>query len=341
MEQTKTGKLSAIKRLPFDQYSRQSRAAQLVDLLRKKGESFNVLDVGGYKGVTKDFHPHDKVTILDVFDVTEKGYVKGDATNMSFADGSYDFVVSFDVFEHIPREKRKAFMSECARVARRGVIVAAPVGTKENAQAELDINDLNKSIYGTDHRWLKEHIDYELPEMDAAEKLMQSNNLHTIKFSSNYLPAWVLMQATIIGASKYTVLGEGIPELYEAYNDLLPADGVSDIEQNYRLILLGLKDKKDFVTAKKNISNVFMDKAKFFKNYTALATKVSCNLVMAVDKLESQINNERQARLDTEKLAVAQQAELSRLREKYDSSLVIRGYARLRQLFIRRVRSSK
>src|SRR5438874_325594 len=102
-----------ILELPFDQFSRQSRARQLLDSLRREKETFTVLDVGGYKCVTKQFHPGDKVTILDVFDVEEDDYIKGDGTAMDLDDNSYDFVVSFDVFEHIPRNKREVFVAEC------------------------------------------------------------------------------------------------------------------------------------------------------------------------------------------------------------------------------------
>ncbi len=95
--------LPAIIRLPFDQYSRQKIAAIIIDAMRAKGQSFSILDVGGYKGATHLFHTRDTVTVLDVFDVKEKHYIRGDATAMTFKDDSYDFVVSFDVFEHIPR----------------------------------------------------------------------------------------------------------------------------------------------------------------------------------------------------------------------------------------------
>jgi len=47
-----------------------------------------------------------------------KGIRHEDLTNLSFSDGQFDFVLSFDVFEHIPNY-RKAF-GECRRVLKKG-----------------------------------------------------------------------------------------------------------------------------------------------------------------------------------------------------------------------------
>lgn len=48
---------------------------------------------------------------------TTKGIRHEDLTRLSFADGQFDFVLSFDVFEHIP-DYRKAFR-ECRRVLKK------------------------------------------------------------------------------------------------------------------------------------------------------------------------------------------------------------------------------
>jgi SAM-dependent methyltransferase len=44
-----------------------------------------------------------------------------DLTRLSFTDGQFDFVLSFDVFEHVP-DYRKAFR-ECRRVLRKGGVL--------------------------------------------------------------------------------------------------------------------------------------------------------------------------------------------------------------------------
>lgn len=50
-----------------------------------------------------------------------KGIRHEDLTRLSYADGQFDFVLSFDVFEHIPNYK-KAF-SECRRVLKKGGVL--------------------------------------------------------------------------------------------------------------------------------------------------------------------------------------------------------------------------
>lgn len=270
-------------RLPFDQYSRQKLAYQLIEVLREDGKKFTILDVGGYKGITHQFHAHDKVTVLDVFEVEEKDYIKGDATAMTFADGSYDFVVSFDVFEHIPRDRRTLFVQECARVARRGVIIAAPIGTPQNAQAESYLNDLFRKLHGQDHQWLKEHIDYRLPEPGLAGDLMRKAGLRTFELTSSYLPYWLLMQGAIFAASKFDKVGHQIDDLYEAYNAAHFPDGSADVAQNYRIVTFGLKSEKDARAIERAKRDGTPNATQTFNDNLAVTERVLSVLVKALD----------------------------------------------------------
>lgn len=283
-------KKSELVKLPFDQYSRQSRALQIIDALRKPSQKFTILDVGGYKGVTSIFHDQDKVTVLDVFDVEEPNYIQGDATKLDMKDSSFDFVVSFDVFEHIPAEKRDAFVSECARVAKLGIIIAAPVGTKENAFSENELNELFKYLHNKDHEWLKEHIDYVLPKPDLAIELMKKNKLQVTTFTSNYTPLWLLMQSTIFAASKFEVVGKNIEELYSYYNTQLPSDGVPNYPENYRVIALGLKDKKDHETIKSKVKDIFIDNEKYFTSTVNVMSKATDVLIRGLNELFEALN---------------------------------------------------
>jgi hypothetical protein len=54
-------------------------------------------------------------------------FVQADARDLPFADGSYDFVHSSAVIEHVgSHEKQTAFLRELWRVARRGLFVTTP-----------------------------------------------------------------------------------------------------------------------------------------------------------------------------------------------------------------------
>lgn len=55
-------------------------------------------------------------------------FVCASAERLPFADGSFDWVLSSDMFEHLPEQIRAPSVSELARVARRGVIIGFPQG---------------------------------------------------------------------------------------------------------------------------------------------------------------------------------------------------------------------
>jgi len=234
-----------ILKVPFDQYSRQVTAYKIIDGLRKKNQSFNILDIGGYKGLTKDLNDHDHVTVLDVYDVKEDGYEKGDARKIDHSDSSFDFVVSFDVLEHIEKKDREAVLSEAARVAKIGVIFAAPVYSRENSAAEKELNNLYIDIHGEDHPWLKEHIEYGIPESKVPASTLDSLGLLVVTAGSNKLTSWVQMQSAIFMATKYPEAAMYLPGLHESYNSL-GVDTSEGVEGYYRQITIGLKDKKDY-----------------------------------------------------------------------------------------------
>ncbi len=237
--------------LPFDQYSRQMRVLGVVNSLRKQKQSFKILDVGGYKGATSKLHTLDDVTVLDLFDVKEKNYIKGSALKMPFSNDEFDFVVSFDVFEHIENKDREKFLSESARVAKIGVITAAPVLTPANAKAEQTLNDLYKGLHGESHPWLKEHIEYGLPRVGQVEEVMTSLGMRVITFLSNDVLLWALMQGAIFINSKLTYDEPSLLELNVFYNSTAKNDGTTNKEDSYRHIVCGFKNANDYESVKK------------------------------------------------------------------------------------------
>ncbi len=243
------------ERLPFDQFSRQLQVAEILDVLRKGKQSFKILDVGGYKGATTQVQNSDSVTILDVFDVNEKNYIKGDGLKLPFDDNSFDFVLSFDVLEHIPAKDRRLFIKESARVASRGLVTAAPVSTAANQFAEEKLNGLFRALHGKDHRWLKEHIEYGLPTFGLVENAMSNSKLNIVTLFSNDTILWTLMQSAIFITSKYTNAGQALEDLNITYNRLGPFDSSNIPEENYRHISLGFQNKGDVDTIKKWIKN--------------------------------------------------------------------------------------
>lgn len=207
--------------LPFDQYSRQRIVADTLNGLRQKTERFSVLDVGGYKGKTAEFLPNDRIKVLDVFDVQDKDYIKGDGTNLRLEDDSFDFTVSFDVLEHIDKNHRERFILECARVAKRGFFLCCPFenGLGHTTTAEKNLDDIYKRLTGHDHQWLREHIDNKLPTAEAIEAILKRGKLHFAKRYSNRLEDWVAMQMIFFYSDALGVVSTQAGDLNRYYNN--------------------------------------------------------------------------------------------------------------------------
>lgn len=247
-------KQTNLRLLPFDQYSRQIQALKVTTFF-KKNQRLNILDVGGYKGVTKLLHINDNVTTLDVFDVKEDGYVKGDGLNLPFKDSQFDFVFSFDVLEHIKQDNRNRFIDEMCRVSSRGVIIAAPIKTELSTAAELLLNNLYIKLFDEEHPWLKEHIEYGLPNKDFCNNKLIKNGLNTIVLPSNEINLWLSMQYLIFVGAKHPEISESIENINKIYNQFGPFDGDENIDNNYRQIVVGLKKSEDKVKLKNWLNN--------------------------------------------------------------------------------------
>ncbi len=248
-------KLSVLeKEVPFDQFSRQFQVSAIFDELRAEDESFKILDVGGYRGRTADFLFKDDVTVLDLYDVKDKHYVKGSALEMPFEDGSFDYVVSFDVLEHIPANMRQKFFDECNRTAKNGVIICAPNKTAANQYAEVSLNELYKKLHKKPHEWLKEHIEYGIPDFDELEKYINKKGLTTTRFHSNKTQLWVVMQEAIFLNSKYPMASEDLVAINDFYNKNFRYDGGGMQEASYRLILCCFHDAQNATKVARKLS---------------------------------------------------------------------------------------
>lgn len=245
-------KNSLEKEVPFDQFNRQIQVKSILDSLRtEKKRQFKILDVGGHKGRTADFLQLDDVTVLDVFDVEEEGYIKGTALDMPFKDESFDFVVSYDVLEHIPGNDRNKFVEECGRVAKRGLIICAPHNSEANVSAESSLNDYFYRLHHKPHPWLKEHIEYGIPDFNKIESYAVAKGFLTSIFTSNKVQLWVAMQQAIFLNSKYPMASEKLTEVNELYNTHASYDKGLARDEAYRLILCCVKQPSDHQTVQK------------------------------------------------------------------------------------------
>jgi hypothetical protein len=255
--------------LAFDQFSRQYLVKSLIEKARSKTK-LRILDVGGLGGKTREFFPNDNVLVIDLYDKTETNYQKADALAMPFADHSFDFVVSFDVYEHILPADRPLFVTELIRVSRQVVFIAAPFNTQSVESTENELNAFYRSLHDKDHPWLAEHIANILPEMEPLEKQLDSLGMSYSVSSSNNLLLWSHMQGLIFLADSLSA-PERLSKLNSFYNQHLLEMG-DGLGASYRQIYAISKNIKTLPNIQ-NTMSLNDDTLRSFINLTAITIR--------------------------------------------------------------------
>lgn len=179
--------------LPFDQYQRYRLAADLLEEVRPAGTSWRILDVGGRTALLRAFLPADRVDLVDLEGSDEGGLVLGDGSRLPFASASYDVVTAFDTLEHVPPDRREAFVAECRRVARRYVAVVGPCQAPAVEEAELLLQRFLKDKLGVEHRYLEEHRHHGLPDRARVEAQLAASGAATRSFGHGNLERWLAL----------------------------------------------------------------------------------------------------------------------------------------------------
>lgn len=177
-------------RLEPARVSRYLIVANLIKQIIGTNEKPKILDVGGKKGLLREFGI--KSTIFDMEESDEKDYIQGDALHMPFADSSFDVVVSCDVLEHIPEKFRDKFITEMVRVTKEYVVIGAPFSQGGVGKSEVTANDFYRDISGEEHRWLEEHIENGLPDRRSTEKFLDNKKFAYSFFEHLSLDTWEL-----------------------------------------------------------------------------------------------------------------------------------------------------
>ncbi|GBE57248.1 methyltransferase domain protein [bacterium BMS3Abin01] len=259
--------------LAFDQYCRFATTRDIININRNDQERYRILDVGGRGNLLQNFMPEDDVFYLDpLIDSDDHNYIEGDGCDIPLEDGSFDFVVSSDVFEHIEPSRRKLFLMENLRVARLGVILGAPFYSEEVELAEKNANDSYRLISrGDDHFWLKEHIENGLPRNEEVEDPLRANGYDFQKIPINNLCLWEQMLCSsfiLLAADKL----DKAKEFNQFYNEqLYPYD---HDEGSYRTIY--------FIKKEKDLKNLSFEKDGVSTSLHLEAIKNNFNLLSQV-----------------------------------------------------------
>jgi SAM-dependent methyltransferase len=159
--------------------------------------------------------------------------VAATAECLPFADASFDYAVSLDMFEHLPTGIRERSVQELCRVSRRGVVVGFPVGRSAKAVDTVLYHLMRLARRGVPD-WLSEHREQsEYPDRDMLSTALPPTWSITREVKSGN----VVVQTTV-------VLAEHVPGAHRASRSLESRwriDGVPrwlDKGLSYRMIYL-------------------------------------------------------------------------------------------------------
>lgn len=227
----------------FDYVSRHRTLATI--LSNYFGEKIpKILDVGGLGSPMQDLLGY-KITILDK-DTDGKSVTKGNGSELPYSNESFDAVITSDTLEHIPQKDRKNFVAELARVSKDLIIVCAPFLSADNQKAEKRVLDTYKTLVGEEHRWLKEHKNYVLPDVKSVKKYLKSYRsiLDIVEFSHTSLHIWEqLMTINLISNEMgYPDVGTVTEEINNLYNTRMYQYDFS--KNGYRTFIVASKSRK-------------------------------------------------------------------------------------------------
>lgn len=207
--------------LPFDQYQRYRLVADILESLRGKGERLSVLDVGGRTALLRQFLPEDEVYLVDVEASEEQGLVLGDGSRLPYADGCVDALVTFDTLEHVPPAAREAFVAECARVARRWVVIAGPYKSPRVDDAETQLETFVHDKLEEEHRYLAEHKSNGLPDLDDTEGGLRAAGAEVVSIGHANIERWLALMCMSLYMDRDAPLRGIAKQFFRFYNEQL------------------------------------------------------------------------------------------------------------------------
>lgn len=226
----------------------------LDQLYNNRSKAVKILDVGGgspfISNILNGLSSQYELTSLDLIPKPSGyngTYVQSDATNMPFKANEFEVVISTDVLEHVPDDKKKSFISECVRVANDYVIIAAPFNTESVDAVEHATNDFNKYLFKEDQPWLEEHFTNKKPELDSTIDFINKLGYKTQVIGSNNIFCWLLTTHVNLIEAKLGLGSDGIKDNNQIFNESLISS--SDmLPPYYRHFIIIFKSKNNNIS---------------------------------------------------------------------------------------------
>ena len=202
-----------LERLPFDLFQRYRLVSEVVDVLSDESPHTTILEVGGCGSPLTYFLPAASITVTDVEWEDRPQFRTCDAGSLPYTDNSFDLVVGCDFLEHVPADRRGPILSELKRVARRGVILIGPMGSEAVREADALLRRFLIARFGRDHRFLAEHEEYGLPNIEQVEEGLSAGGWQNLALPNGLLERWLPMQLC-------TAYLESVPELFPLQQEI-------------------------------------------------------------------------------------------------------------------------
>lgn len=218
--------------LPFDHFQRYGTGARILERLGL-GDA-GILEVGANRQrLLGRFLPRARLLYTDVeVEGDEQDFVVADATDMQFADDSYDAVISLDVLEHIPEDRRIAAVEEMARVSRCAVVIGCPLDAPWVREAEEDANGFWRELFDEDYEWLAEHKEFGLVDPLPVVEAFERSGMCVERVRQGDPALWARLMGVHFAKVKFPELDPVVAALDRLYNT--QAWEADSHEQSYR-----------------------------------------------------------------------------------------------------------
>ena len=155
------------------------RYRPIVQIIRKsKKEAPSIIDIGSGKVGITSFLKQKVIGVDIAFDdnpslglLEEKLY---NGSKLEYLDNSFDFVISVDTLEHIPRDGREQTISEMLRISKRYIIFAFPCSERSQFyEKKLEISYMQRGL--PIPKYLIEHKKCGLPDENEIIRIIKQN----------------------------------------------------------------------------------------------------------------------------------------------------------------------
>jgi GT2 family glycosyltransferase/SAM-dependent methyltransferase len=226
--------------LDFDQLQRYTVTARLIDrLCAGLAGPVRVLEVGcNVLNHLPRFLDQSRARVVrcDTYagESGDPDYVRIDSAGpLPFADESFDVVAAVEVLEHVPADRRAAFVADCLRVARHGAVFTCPDGTPAVRAAEGLAAAAYHQRHGRPHPFLGEHEQFGLPTEDEVRAILRRLDVPHAVVPNAPLDVWLASIVLSEHLAEGAVADDVRAEIVRAFEDRPPRAGAACYRKVY------------------------------------------------------------------------------------------------------------